>query len=68
MDANTVQEHPQTWMQKPLDARFVLFFFIDVLIKMINCSMGHFLFQSIFYLSIIFKMPQLSIFIQFLQL
>ena len=35
---------------------------------MFNRSMGHFLFQSIFYLSIIFKMPQLSIFIQFLQL
>ena len=30
--------------------------------------MGHFLFQSIFYLSVIFKMPWLSIFIQFLQL
>ena len=42
------------------------FFFIDVLIKMFNCSMGHFLFQSISYLSVIFKMPQLSIFIQFL--
>ena len=30
--------------------------------------MGHFLFQSIFYLSVIFKMLPLSIFIQFLQL
>ena len=30
--------------------------------------MEHFLFQSIFYLSVIFKMPWLSIFIQFLQL
>ena len=28
--------------------------------------MGHFLFQSIFYLSVIFKMLPLSIFIQFL--
>ena len=33
------------------------FFFIDVLIKMFNRSMGHFLFQSIFYLSVIFKTP-----------
>ena len=30
--------------------------------------MGHFLFQSIFYLSVIFKMLPLSIFNQFLQL
>ena len=58
------------WMQTQctLEARFVLIFFIDVLIKMFNCSMGHFIFQSVFYLWIIFKMPYLSIFIQFLQL
>ena len=35
---------------------------------MINWTMGHFLFQSIFYLSVVFEMLQLSIFIQFLQL
>ena len=30
--------------------------------------MGHFLFQSVFYLSVVFKIPYLSIFVQFLQL
>ena len=40
----------------PLDATFVLIF-IDVLIKMFNRSTGHILFQSIFHLSVILKMP-----------
>ena len=41
----------------PLDATFVLILFIDILIKTFNCSTGHFLCQSIFYLSVTFKMP-----------
>ena len=51
----------------PLDATFVLIF-IDVLIKTFNRSTGHLLFQNIFHLSVIFKIPQLLIAIQFLQL
>ena len=48
------------WMQTQCAVRCKIsshFFFIDVLIKIFNCSMGQFLFQSIFYLLVIFKMP-----------